>query len=293
MISGNHGFLSLGTEQWPLCVCGTWEQESCSSLNRKQFHIPNPGESSLFLVSGWRSCRKNCTDHLKLKIVMKNRNCCSIHAVCPNCCWVQFPEKLSLLSQGPRSEQRRRRRGRQAEAEAAGQEELQLPPPQGPLEIVKEVVAEDGTVMTIKQVIPGAAGDKDSSGSEEEEEEEGEALGQPVEPCPRCSAMVAVKHGVLYVYGGMFEVGDRQVTLSDLHCIDLHRMEQWKVLLDMDPSEFCSLCLQGSNTGGENQLGVFECRFSVHRECVVMQGIGCEPGVTESALICDLETQEL
>ncbi|XP_032925299.1 kelch domain-containing protein 4 isoform X3 [Catharus ustulatus] len=143
-----------------------------------------------------------------------------------------FPAQLK----GPRSEQRRRRRGRQAEAEAAGQEELQLPPPQGPLEIVKEVVAEDGTVMTIKQVIPGAAGDKDSSGSEEEdEEEEGGALGQPVEPCPRCSAMVAVKHGVLYVYGGMFEVGDRQVTLSDLHCIDLHRMEQWKVLLDMDP----------------------------------------------------------
>uniref|UniRef100_A0A8C0UCK8 Kelch domain containing 4 n=1 Tax=Cyanistes caeruleus TaxID=156563 RepID=A0A8C0UCK8_CYACU len=143
-----------------------------------------------------------------------------------------FPAQLK----GPKSEKRKRRRGRQAGAEAAGEEELQLPPPQGPLEIVKEVVAEDGTVMTIKQVIPGAAEDKDRSGSEEEEEEEeGGALGQPVEPCPRSSAMVAVKHGVLYVYGGMFEVGDRLVTLSDLHSIDLHRMEQWKVLLEMDP----------------------------------------------------------
>ncbi|KAL9839262.1 kelch domain-containing protein 4 isoform 2-T2 [Geothlypis trichas] len=145
-----------------------------------------------------------------------------------------FPAQLK----GPKSERRKRRRGRQAEAEAAGGEELQLPPPQGPLEIVKEVVAEDGTVMTIKQLIPGAAEDKDRSGSEEEEdeeEEEGGALGQPVEPCPRSSAMVAVKHGVLYVYGGMFEVGDRQVTLSDLHSLDLHRMDQWKVLLEMDP----------------------------------------------------------
>uniref|UniRef100_A0A803WDJ8 Kelch domain containing 4 n=1 Tax=Ficedula albicollis TaxID=59894 RepID=A0A803WDJ8_FICAL len=144
-----------------------------------------------------------------------------------------FPAQLK----GPRSEQRRRRRGRQAEAGAAGGQELQLPPPQGPLEIVKELVAEDGTVMTIKQLIPGAAEDKDRPGSEEEEEEEeeGGAPGQPLEPCPRCSAMVAVKHGVLYVYGGMFEVGDRQVTLSDLHCLDLHRMEQWKVLLEMDP----------------------------------------------------------
>lgn len=169
---------------------------------------------------------------------------------------------FNSCSQGPKSERRKRRRGRQAEAEAAGGEELQLPPPQGPLEIVKEVVAEDGTVMTIKQVIPGAAEDKDRSGSEEEEEEEeGGALGQPVEPCPRSSAMVAVKHGVLYVYGGMFEVGDRQVTLSDLHSIDLHRMEQWKVLLEMDPSKLCcwelSLCLQGSNTGGKKQLWGF------------------------------------
>ncbi|NWH86260.1 KLDC4 protein, partial [Aegithalos caudatus] len=144
-----------------------------------------------------------------------------------------FPAQLK----GPKSERRKRRRGRQAEGEAAGEEELQLPPPQGPLEVVKEVLAEDGTVTTIKQLIPAAAESKDRPGSEEEEEdeEEGGGLGQPVEPCPRCSAMVAVKHGVLYVYGGMFEVGDRQVTLSDLHCIDLHRMEQWKVLQDVDP----------------------------------------------------------
>ncbi|KAL4685674.1 hypothetical protein H8959_001271 [Pygathrix nigripes] len=54
-------------------------------------------------------------------------------------------------------------------------------------------------------------------------------------PCPRSNAMLAVKHGVLYVYGGMFEAGDRQVTLSDLHCLDLHRMEAWKALVEMDP----------------------------------------------------------
>lgn len=166
-------------------------------------------------------------------------------------------------SQGPKSERRKRRRGRQAEAEAAGEEQLQLPPPQEPLEIVKEVVAEDGTIMTIKQVIPAAAEDKDRSGSEEEDEEdedeeEGGALGQAVEPCPRSSAMVAVKHGVLYVYGGMFEVGDRQVTLSDLHSLDLHRMDQWKVLQEMDPSKLCcwelSLCPQGSKKPTEGFL---------------------------------------
>lgn len=44
--------------------------------------------------------------------------------------------------------------------------------PQGPTEIVKEIVAEDGTVMTIKEVIPGAAQDEEEDEEEEEEEEE-------------------------------------------------------------------------------------------------------------------------
>ncbi|PKU35798.1 kelch domain-containing protein 4 [Limosa lapponica baueri] len=139
-------------------------------------------------------------------------------------------DKLSL---GPKSEKRKRRRGRQAEAEGADDEEMEKQQPQGPVEVVKEVVTEDGTVMTIKQVISGPAEEKEKSESEEEEEDG--ALGQQVEPCPRSNAMLAVKHGILYVYGGMFEVGDRQFTLSDLYSIDLHKMEEWKVLVEMDP----------------------------------------------------------
>ncbi|KFO77888.1 Kelch domain-containing protein 4, partial [Cuculus canorus] len=139
-----------------------------------------------------------------------------------------FPGRLK----GPKLEKRKRRRGRQAEAEDA-REEMEKQHPQGPMEIVKEVVAEDGTVMTIKQVISAPAEEKEKSESEEEEEDG--ALDQQVEPCPRSNAMLAVKHGILYVYGGMFEVGDRQFTLSDLYSIDLHKMEEWKVLAEMDP----------------------------------------------------------
>lgn len=105
------------------------------------------------------------------------------------------------------------------------------------MEIVKEVVAEDGTVMTIKQVVSAPEVELERSESEDEEEAGDEASGQQVEPCPRSNAMLAVKHGVLYVYGGMFEVGDRQFTLNDLYSIDLHKMEEWKVLVEMDPSK--------------------------------------------------------
>ncbi|XP_072202835.1 kelch domain-containing protein 4 isoform X3 [Excalfactoria chinensis] len=138
-----------------------------------------------------------------------------------------FPGQLKV----PKSEKRKRRRGRQAETDG-GDDEVEEQSPQGPVEMVKEVVAEDGTVMTIKQVISGPADEKERSESEEEEDG---ALGPHVEPCPRSNAMLAVKHGVLYVYGGMFEVGDRQFTLSDLYSIDLHKMEEWKVLVEMDP----------------------------------------------------------
>lgn len=101
-----------------------------------------------------------------------------------------------------------------------------------PAEIVKKIVTEDGTVMTIKQAIPTAQESEDEE--DEEEEEEGATAAPSAEPCPRSNAMAAVKHGKLYVYGGMFEVGDRQYTLNDLYCLDLHKMEQWDVLVEMD-----------------------------------------------------------
>ncbi|PIO38435.1 hypothetical protein AB205_0109870 [Aquarana catesbeiana] len=139
---------------------------------------------------------------------------------------------------GPKSERKKRRRGeKNAETEPAGSDEASAQCPAEPMEIIKEIVAEDGTVMTIKQVISNQAGpasDPEDSAEEEDDEKE-EATGPRVEPCPRSNTMITVKQGLLYVYGGMFEVGDRQFTLNDLYCLDLHKMEEWKVLVEMDP----------------------------------------------------------
>ncbi|XP_055220440.2 kelch domain-containing protein 4 isoform X2 [Gorilla gorilla gorilla] len=134
---------------------------------------------------------------------------------------------------GPKSEKKKRRRGRKEEPEGGSKPACGGAGTQGPVQVVKEVVAEDGTVVTIKQVLtaPGLAGQPRSEDEDSLEEASSPAPG----PCPRSNAMLAVKHGVLYVYGGMFEAGDRQVTLSDLHCLDLHRMEAWKALVEMDP----------------------------------------------------------
>ncbi|CAJ0937755.1 unnamed protein product [Ranitomeya imitator] len=135
---------------------------------------------------------------------------------------------FAAQTKGHKIDRKKRRRGDKTAETAAAE----APSPAEPIEVIKEIVAEDGTVMTIKQVIPG---ETTPASDEEEEDKEEEAAGPQVEPSPRSSAMMAVRQGILYVYGGMFEVGDRQFTLNDLYSLDLHKMEEWKVLVEMDP----------------------------------------------------------
>lgn len=142
---------------------------------------------------------------------------------------------LAFYQQGPKSEKRKRRRGKTTEPESADKQECGGAGAQGPVEVVREVVTEDGTVVTIRQTLaaPGSAGRPPS----DEEDSPDNAGGPVVGPSPRSNAMLAVKHGRLYLYGGMFEAGDRQVTLGDLYCLDLHKMQEWTALVEMDPGE--------------------------------------------------------
>ncbi|XP_029951591.1 kelch domain-containing protein 4 isoform X2 [Salarias fasciatus] len=142
------------------------------------------------------------------------------------------------LLRGNRTEKKKRRRGKKAGAEgdaAEKEQDEEEAAPQGPTEVVKEIVTEDGTVMTIKEVIPGLHEEEQDDDEDEDEEDDGSAAAPLVEPCPRSSAMATARQGKLFLYGGMFEVGDRQFTLNDLYCLDLHKMEQWEVLVEMDP----------------------------------------------------------
>lgn len=116
------------------------------------------------------------------------------------------------------------------------------------------MVSEDGTVITIKQVLPPSGLGVQPPPKAEDRASEASSTGP--EPCPRSNAMLAVKHGLLYVYGGMFEAGDRQVTLNDLYCLDLHKMEEWRTLVEMDPSKL----------GGRGPT-VMECCFRAPLPC--------------------------
>ncbi|CAG9763379.1 unnamed protein product [Ceutorhynchus assimilis] len=57
------------------------------------------------------------------------------------------------------------------------------------------------------------------------------------QPSPRMNCGLAIKHGVLYLYGGMYEDGERELTFSDLYSLDLKKLDEWKVIIEDDASK--------------------------------------------------------
>ena len=53
---------------------------------------------------------------------------------------------------------------------------------------------------------------------------------QRKDPLPRINASLLAVGPILYLYGGILEVGDREVTLDDMWCVDLRKRENWECL---------------------------------------------------------------
>nr|XP_018895787.1 PREDICTED: kelch domain-containing protein 4 [Bemisia tabaci] len=49
-------------------------------------------------------------------------------------------------------------------------------------------------------------------------------------PSPRMSSGLAIKNGVLYLYGGLCEVGDKTITLCDFYSLDIGKLNGWKAI---------------------------------------------------------------
>lgn len=59
-------------------------------------------------------------------------------------------------------------------------------------------------------------------------------------PSPRMNPGLCVCKGVLYIYGGIAEEDNKQITFSDFYALDLHKTEQWRVIIpnDMNPHDW-------------------------------------------------------
>ncbi|XP_077503607.1 kelch domain-containing protein 4 isoform X1 [Amblyomma americanum] len=99
------------------------------------------------------------------------------------------------------------------------------------LHIDEPVVTSDDGVFTVKI---GLSKEK-TTDAMSQEAATSEAPKESFIPVPRMGSCLAIKHGIFYLYGGMFEDNDRQFTLSDMYALDLHKLDKWKVLVPLDP----------------------------------------------------------
>ncbi|XP_061197077.1 kelch domain-containing protein 4-like [Saccostrea echinata] len=75
------------------------------------------------------------------------------------------------------------------------------------------------------------------STTDQEMGEDGDKAVKVFQPHPRMGPLMVVKNGILFLYGGMFEKGDKQFTFKDFYSLDLDKMEEWKVLIENDESK--------------------------------------------------------
>jgi len=61
---------------------------------------------------------------------------------------------------------------------------------------------------------------------------------EPVFPSARINCNMVVLKNNLYIYGGVFEQGDREVSLNDLHRLNLHKLDGFDVLIQASIPEW-------------------------------------------------------
>ncbi|KAK4735139.1 hypothetical protein R3W88_009400 [Solanum pinnatisectum] len=59
-----------------------------------------------------------------------------------------------------------------------------------------------------------------------------------VKPCGRINSCMAVAKDTLYIYGGMMEIRDQELTLDDLYVLNLSKLDEWKCIIPASESEW-------------------------------------------------------
>ncbi|KAJ9568245.1 hypothetical protein OSB04_004211 [Centaurea solstitialis] len=59
-----------------------------------------------------------------------------------------------------------------------------------------------------------------------------------VKPCGRINSSMVVGRDTLYIYGGMMEIRDQEVTLDDLYALNLSKLDEWKCLIPASEPEW-------------------------------------------------------
>ncbi|KMZ57336.1 Kelch domain-containing protein 4 [Zostera marina] len=61
---------------------------------------------------------------------------------------------------------------------------------------------------------------------------------EAVKPCGRINSCMVVGRDTLYLYGGMMEIKDQEITLDDLYMLNLSKLDEWKCIIPASVSEW-------------------------------------------------------
>ncbi|XP_065873843.1 uncharacterized protein [Euphorbia lathyris] len=68
--------------------------------------------------------------------------------------------------------------------------------------------------------------------------EQDSILPEVVKPCGRINSCMVVGRDTLYIYGGMMENKDQEITLDDLYSLNLSKLDEWKCIIPASESEW-------------------------------------------------------
>ena len=54
-----------------------------------------------------------------------------------------------------------------------------------------------------------------------------------MKPCGRINSCVVVGKDTLYIYGGMMEINDQEITLDDMYSLNLSKLDEWKCIIQV------------------------------------------------------------
>ncbi|KAK1293784.1 hypothetical protein QJS10_CPA16g00284 [Acorus calamus] len=85
--------------------------------------------------------------------------------------------------------------------------------------------------LTINYGVSGSISDNKLQGGDANYHLQAGTSSEVVRPCGRINSCMVVGRDILYVYGGMMEIRDREVTLDDLYALNLSKLDEWKCII--------------------------------------------------------------
>eukprot|EP00192_Tetraselmis_astigmatica_P005231 CAMPEP_0117671142 /NCGR_PEP_ID=MMETSP0804-20121206/13165_1 /TAXON_ID=1074897 /ORGANISM="Tetraselmis astigmatica, Strain CCMP880" /LENGTH=530 /DNA_ID=CAMNT_0005479561 /DNA_START=26 /DNA_END=1618 /DNA_ORIENTATION=+ len=81
--------------------------------------------------------------------------------------------------------------------------------------------------------------------------------GKHPKPRERINAAAAVTGNTMWLFGGIVEIGDKEITLDDLWSLDLNKLQQWNLVKEVSvpEQEFKTSAYESSNDGDADEEG--------------------------------------